>query len=184
MRFKQYSFQEKTLSIGILSDTHGVIDLAVSDVMRQCDLVIHAGDVMEAGVLTGIREHTQALAVAGNNDSDGVVRCGSSGQQEVEILPELISIELPSGTIAMEHGHRHGFSQPCHQKLIASHPDARAIVYGHTHKQLIDQSQTPWILNPGAAGYTRNYGGPKCLVLHIEGDDWRVESHVFTGRQE
>ncbi|MEE9320841.1 MAG: metallophosphoesterase family protein [Granulosicoccus sp.] len=182
MRTKQFSFSEPQISIGILSDTHGAIDPAVGELMRQCDLVIHAGDVMDAAVLTGIRQHTQALAVAGNNDRDGVVHRSDPSQEAVETLPDLISIELPSGSIVVEHGHRHGFSQPCHQKLIASHPDARAIVYGHTHKQLVDKSQTPWILNPGAAGYTRNYGGPKCLVLHVDSDDWRVDSHVFEGQ--
>ena len=178
MRVEQYSFQESKISIGILSDTHGVIDPAVNEIMRQCDLAIHAGDVMNAKVLETIRQNTRALAVAGNNDTCGLVQ-GKSLQEESETLPELIQIDTPSGKIVMEHGHRHGFSQPCHQKLIASHPDARVIIYGHTHKQLIDKSRTPWILNPGAAGYTRNYGGPKCLVLHIDDQHWRVDSHVF-----
>ena len=181
MRVEQYSFQENKISIGILSDTHGNLDPAVNEIMRQCDLAIHAGDVMDAAVLKEIRAHTRALAVAGNNDADGLVKNHSEAdpQAEAESLPDQILLELPSGCIVMEHGHRHGFHEPSHQKLIASHPRARAIIYGHTHKQLIDKSQTPWILNPGAAGYTRNYGGPKCLVLHIDNDDWRVDAHVF-----
>ena len=178
MRVEQYSFPNSTLNIGILSDTHGVIDPAVNDIMRQCDLAIHAGDVMASTVLKDMREHTRTLAVAGNNDANGIVH-HEAAHDEAETLPDLIVIDLPSGKIAIEHGHRHGFRQPCHQKLIASHPDARAIIYGHTHKQLVDKSQTPWILNPGAAGHTRNYGGPKCLVLHIDNDNWQVNTHSF-----
>ena len=85
----------------------------------------------------------------------------------------------PSGTIAIEHGHRHGFQQPCHQRLIAAHPGVRAIVYGHTHKRIIDREAEPWIANPGAAGFTRNKGGPSCLVLHASIEDWHIEEHVF-----
>ena len=96
-----------------------------------------------------------------------------------EPLPDIIRIRLPSGTIAVEHGHRHGHVQPEHRKLIAAHPDARAIIYGHTHKQLIDQAQTPWILNPGAAGHIRNHGGPKCMVLHVDVEQWRAIPHNF-----
>ena len=89
-------------------------------------------------------------------------------------------MKLPGGTIAVEHGHRFGFSQPNHKNLIAAYPEARAIVYGHTHKQLIDQSSTPWVLNPGAAGVVRNQGGPRCLVLNTNHKEWIVEACIFS----
>ena len=177
MKVEQYTFHNNQLMIGILSDSHGVTDPAVANVMAQCDIAIHAVDIMDEAALTVIRDHTRTLAVAGNNDRNGLQ--SADAEQPVEILPDVILLKLPSGTIAVEHGHRHGFHQPEHRKLIAAHPNARAIIYGHTHKQLIDQAQTPWILNPGAAGYTRNHGGPKCLVLHVDAEQWQVASHNF-----
>ena len=180
MKVEQYTFHDNQLTIGILSDSHGVTDPAVASVMAQCDLAIHAGDIMADAALAVIRDHTRTLAVAGNNDKHwGADSELAADPLAAEALPDAILLKLPSGTIAVEHGHRHGHHQPDHQKLIAAHPGARAIIYGHTHKQLIDQTQTPWILNPGAAGHTRNHGGPKCLVLHIDVEQWRVVSHNF-----
>jgi hypothetical protein len=37
----------------------------------------------------------------------------------------------------------------------------------------------PWVLNPGAAGRTRTYGGPSCLLLIAGETDWKVEVHRF-----
>ena len=78
-----------------------------------------------------------------------------------------------------KHGHRFGFSHPDHDKLRAAHPEAKLIVYGHTHKQIIERDTDPWIVNPGAAGLVRNQGGPRCLILTADGDDWRFESFAF-----
>ncbi len=177
MKVQNYTFHDDRLTIGILSDSHGVTDPAVIDVIAQCDLAIHAGDIMDESVLTDIHNHTRLLAVAGNNDRH--LRWSADSKEVDEPLPDIIRITLPSGTIAVEHGHRHGHVQPEHRKLIAAHPDARAIIYGHTHKQLIDQAQTPWILNPGAAGHIRNHGGPKCMVLHVDAEQWRAIPHNF-----
>ncbi|HHQ69657.1 MAG TPA: metallophosphoesterase, partial [Halothiobacillaceae bacterium] len=58
------------------------------------------------------------------------------------------------------------------------HPEARAIVYGHTHRRVIDQSQIPWVLNPGAAGRIRAIVGPGCLLLNAQADVWSVETFV------
>ena len=52
-----------------------------------------------------------------------------------------------------------GWSEPDLQALRAAHPQARGIVYGHTHRLLIDRSEEPWVLNPGAAGRIRNGSG-------------------------
>jgi len=88
-------------------------------------------------------------------------------------------VELPGGILAVEHGHRHGFKAPDHQRLRAAHADARAVVYGHTHKQVVEQGSDPWILNPGAAGRERTNGGPACLILHAGEQAWRIETHRF-----
>ena len=174
---EEYILNDAQLTIGFFSDSHGVTDSAVAEVMAQCDLAVHAGDIMAAAALADVRNYTKTLAVAGNNDRDGLWDADLA--RVVEPLPDVLRLKLPSGIIIIEHGHRHGFQQPSHQKLIMAYPDARVIVYGHTHEQLIDQSQTPWILNPGAAGHIRNGSGPKCLVLHIDAQQWRVVAHNF-----
>jgi predicted phosphodiesterase len=81
----------------------------------------------------------------------------------------------------VEHGHTHGHQQPSHESLRKTHPNARVIVYGHTHKQVCDKDETPWVINPGAAGATRTRGGPSCLVLTASDEqEWSIEALRFS----
>ena len=174
---EEYILGHRKLRIAIISDTHGYIDENIVELIRNCDLALHAGDVMDAGVLEQMRPRLQSVAVAGNNDAQGLW-C-KRAHRFVAKLPDVVRIELPGGVIAVEHGHRFGFTQPDHAGLRNAHADARLIVYGHTHKQVIEQEDSPWIANPGAAGVVRNQGGPRCLVLTAHSDDWVIDSHEY-----
>jgi len=94
-------------------------------------------------------------------------------------VPRVAELQLPGGILAVEHGHVHGPMSPDHQNLRAAHRGARVIVYGHTHKQLIDRSEMPWVVNPGAAGRIRTHGGPSCLVLLAGEQSWDLETYKF-----
>jgi len=171
IRIEQYSYEHREMTIGLMSDSHGFVDPRVQQIMTGCDLVLHAGDVMDDSSVQAIRDACHFHAVAGNNDLTG-----PNG------LPEVVRVSLPGGQLAIEHGHRHGWREPDLQRLAASHEDARAILYGHTHKMLLLQDRRPWILNPGACGRTRTQGGPRCLVMTTNGDDWTIEEFVFEDR--
>lgn len=167
-----------TLRIGIISDTHGIIDPNVIEAIKDCDQIIHAGDICSARVVEQMHQLSDSVtAVAGNNDASGLWPIEET--HVVNSLPHMAEIELPGGKLAIEHGHRHGMHQPCHDALRHSHPDARIVIYGHTHTMLIDSDQTPWVVNPGAAGHTRTRGGPSCLILTVTGDQWDVEMLRF-----
>ena len=78
-------------------------------------------------------------------------------------------------------GIKHGGHQPCHESLRKAHPDAKIIVYGHSHKQVIDKDEVPWVINPGAAGKTRTHGGPSCLVIECSNTkEWQIEAYRFS----
>ncbi len=158
-----------TLKIGIISDTHGSIHPQIVALMNRCDIAIHAGDIMDMRVLQQLKPTQKILAVVGNNDAH------LTGFNEVETL------DLPGGQLAIEHGHKHGAHQPCHDSLRRTYPDAKIIIYGHTHKQIIDKSHTPWVINPGAAGKIRTHGGSKCLTLTIDDcQKWQINTHIFS----
>ncbi len=173
-----YEHGQSAVSIAIISDTHGQIAPPVLDVVAGCDLVIHAGDICGAQVLAALQATgSQVYAVRGNNDR-AALWCASE-HAILDDLADTLSVKLPSGLLVVEHGHRHGAHQPSHESLRATHADARIVVYGHTHKLLIDQSAEPWIVNPGAAGFTRNHGGASCLVLHAAHDRWHFDTYKF-----
>ena len=170
-------------TIGILSDTHSILDDNVAEVVRQCDMILHAGDIGGAGVLRELSAHCgQVRAVLGNNDVQG--KWAAEDHAVLTGLEEVIYLDVPGGRIAMEHGHRIWDTRHYHQRLRKRHPDARLIVYGHTHVQTVDTRQRPWVVNPGAAGRERTKQGPSCLVLKIvpreeSQVDWSIRAYRF-----
>jgi putative phosphoesterase len=166
--------------VAIVSDTHGHLCPDIQAVVENCDAAVHAGDIGSKRVLDVLRAAAgKVIAVRGNNDVPGLW-----AGDELDVLatvPEVAELQLPGGTLVVEHGHVHGQMSPDLGKLRAAHPAARAIVYGHTHRQLVDRAEKPWVLNPGAAGRIRNGGGPSCLVLHATADSWEVEAFRFAG---
>ncbi|MES1953689.1 metallophosphoesterase family protein [Salinisphaera hydrothermalis] len=154
------------MRIVILADTHGFLDPRVVERVAGAPLIVHAGDVG-----TGIADELARLGddlmiVAGNNDPDDCP------------WPASAERELPGGTLAVMHGHQWPAKQR-HRRLRAEFPDARAVVCGHSHRRVLEIDDSPWLLNPGAAGKSRAYGGPGYIELTAEADRWRVEPVVF-----
>lgn len=165
-----------TLKVGIVSDTHGHIDDRIVDVISDCDFAIHAGDICGAHILEQLTPRIDVIAVAGNNDHPALWQEDES--EIVSALPKSTQLQLPGGTIIVEHGHRLG-GQPDHDQFRWDHAEAKLVVYGHTHKRIIDQTAEPWIVNPGAAGKIRNHGGPSCLILHASETNWKIETILY-----
>jgi putative phosphoesterase len=164
------------VKVGILSDTHGYLDHRIADLIRDCDHAIHAGDIMGAHILEQLHPRNSLIAVAGNNDhpsmwnkDEAAIACA---------LPKSTSLELPGGIVNIEHGHRLG-GFPDHDQLRWDHAEARLVVYGHTHKRVIDRQAEPWIVNSGAAGRERTKGGPSCLILNASEAEWTIETVLF-----
>lgn len=168
-----------TVRVAIISDTHGYIDPKVAEVIQRCDQVVHAGDICGAHVLQQLSQlSSQVTAVAGNNDASGLWPITET--HVVNALPAIARVQLPGGALVVEHGHRHGMQQPDHASLRHTHANARVIVYGHTHRMLVDKDATPWVINPGAAGQTRTRGGASCLILTASVNrEWEVEMLRF-----
>ncbi len=168
----------RRVTVAIISDTHAELHPEIEALIRECDIAIHAGDICDGEILDTLQPKTgQVIAVAGNNDHE---RGWPKHQAEqVKALPRIASLELPGGVIKIEHGHIHDMMNPDHEDLRAAHPDARMVVYGHTHKKVIDDFKVPWVVNPGAAGATRTRGGSSCLVLTATESLWKIDSYRF-----
>jgi hypothetical protein len=69
---------------------------------------------------------------------------------------------------------------PSHSKLRDTFPDSKLIIYGHTHFQIFDDSESPWVMNPGASGHTRNMNGGPCFSqIHIDNGMWNIKQYCF-----
>lgn len=165
-------------TVGVVSDTHGHLDHRVAAVIAECDIAVHAGDVGAAAVLQGLRPRSgKVVVVAGNNDIHD--KWPSQDHALLHSLPQSARIELPGGTLVIVHGDRVTPAGRRHARLRELFPEARAVVYGHSHRLCEDLNATPWVLNPGAAGRTRTYGGPTCMVVHASSLCWEVRAVRF-----
>jgi hypothetical protein len=166
------------IRVVILADTHGVLDPRIASLAAACDWVVHAGDVGNAAVLAQLRPRGgRVVAVSGNNDVPA--KWPGPDRGVLATLPEQALLELPGGLLAVDHGHRAGSPARRHATLRRRYPEARAVVYGHSHHLVLDREQEPWVLNPGAAGRARTFGGPSCLLLAIRGEVWELEARRF-----
>lgn len=172
--------QSDKILVVIISDTHSHLDQRIADLIRQADIAVHAGDIGDSSVLDAMQPRSgRVIAVTGNNDHP-VLWPPQQGER-LEAIPEIAEIELPGGLLAVEHGDRHDSNAPDHQRLRDAHPRARVVVYGHTHRMLVDDSHEPWVVNPGAAGKTRTRGGASCLLLQASSYGWEIEQRRFQG---
>jgi len=170
----------ESLVIGILSDTHGSLNADIAEFISQCDIALHAGDIMGSDSLNALKPvlgHT--LAVKGNNDAHST--WAEADHAQLDDIPDVVELNLPGGRLVMEHSHRFWDRDRniIHQALRREHPEAQMVVYGHTHIRTIDDSQVPTVVNPGAAGETRVHDGPSCLQLNVSANKWEIQERLF-----
>lgn len=117
------------------------------------DLIIHAGDVGTHAVLRELQTLAPVHAVFGNTDG-----------QELG-LPASLQLTMEGVRIHVSHGHELGSPTPA--RLMERYT-ADVIVYGHTHKPLIETRHGVLVINPGAAGPRRFHLKPTVGLLRIE----------------
>ncbi len=156
----------------LLSDTHGVLDERIAALIASSDVVVHGGDIGSQRVLDTLAERAaRVISVSGNNDTAGR---WSGGERERQALATEARLPLPGGELVAVHGDAFA-ARHRHDRLRERYQRARAIFYGHSHRAVIDDAQLPWVLNAGAAGRQRTYGGPSCLKLDAGPGRWSVE---------
>jgi putative phosphoesterase len=129
-------------TIGLISDTHGLLRPDVHDALAGVELILHAGDVGGEEILEELALIAPVRAVAGNCDDPSA-----------PTLAREIDIELEGVSIHVSHGHELGVPRPA--SLVRAYSAAQVIVYGHTHKPLIARHGAQLVVNPGAAGPRR-----------------------------
>jgi uncharacterized protein len=150
--------------IGLISDTHGRLRPEVFRAFEGVDLILHAGDIGPPAILVELEAIAPVHAVLGNTD----------GHDLVPRVGELVRLELDGRRVVVVHGHQ--FVSPTPARLRAAHPDADIIVYGHTHRPLVEQAHGVLVVNPGAAGAARfNLRPSVALLTLVAGEPPAVE---------
>lgn len=143
------------------------------------DLVLHAGDIGDYQVIRLLaRGGAAVVAVLGNNDV--AEKWPAAQTRQLARLPHVVGVRVAGGVLFIEHGHKAGRVAERHRLLRRRYPQARAVVYGHSHRLCCDTQAEPWILNPGAGGRARTGGGASCLTLRVtQAGRWQLDTHRF-----
>ncbi len=158
--------------LGVIADTHGQLRAEVFEVFREVDHILHGGDVGTWEVLTDLEAIAPVTAVYGNVD-DAELRAK---------LPQVATLQLEGFEIVVTHGDELGHPTPT--ALHAAFPEAEIIVYGHTHRPLLELvDRTVTVMNPGGAGPSRFGLAPSVGIMELEpGIPPRARIVTLTGR--
>lgn len=129
-------------TVGLISDTHGLVRASAMSALDGVAMILHAGDVGKRDVLIELGAIAPVHAVYGNVDDIHT--------------PELEAhrwLTIEGWRIHVSHGHELPRLQP--ELLLRRYPDADILVFGHTHRALVQRENGKLIVNPGAAGPRR-----------------------------
>jgi putative phosphoesterase len=118
--------------VGVIADTHGYVDPRIETAFTGVDAIVLAGDIGGGHVLDALRVIAPVHAVYGNNDE----------KRDTLGLP--LRADFALGGVRVHLVHQLPHAQPP--------ADAHVVVYGHSHRALIEQRDGLWYVNPGAAG--------------------------------
>lgn len=145
--------------VGVISDTHGLLRPEALAALAGSELIVHAGDVGSPDILDELRAVAPVRAVRGNTDHG--VWAGALPLTEVVEVDEarlymlhiLADLDLDPGAAAFA-----------------------AVIYGHSHKPLIEWRKGVLYLNPGSAG-PRRFNLP-VSVARLTVDGGRCEAEI------
>jgi hypothetical protein len=126
------------MTVGVISDTHGLMRPQALAALQGCDLIIHAGDVGSTDVIEELSGIAPTHVVRGNVDTAGwaadlpMTGLVEAGDHRFFVLHQISQLDFdPAGM---------GYA---------------AVVYGHSHQPMIETRSGVLFLNPGSAGPRR-----------------------------
>jgi putative phosphoesterase len=143
--------------IAVISDTHSVLRPEIRERLKECELILHAGDISSRETADEIMKCGRTYFVRGNADK---------GDWANEI-PETREVEIYGLKLYMLHN----------RKLISEDISKKDIViYGHSHKYSQAEENGVCFFNPGSCGPRRFHQEITMAILTI---DERDKSYTF-----
>ena len=140
------------MRIGVISDTHGLLRPQAVAALKGVELIIHAGDIGEPGILEALERIAPVQAVRGNTDRGEWARklpltqVVEVGEVQLYVLHEIFTLDLEPQAA--------GFA---------------GVLFGHSHRPHLERKNGVLYLNPGSAG-PRRFTLPVTLAyLEVQG---------------
>lgn len=166
-----------TTKIGVISDTHipkraAAIPPALLQAFSGVDLIIHAGDLVEEQVIRQLEQIAPVRAVAGNIDKAPVS----------ELLPKQQLIEISGHTLGVVHGDGTSGTTIKRARKAFSEQKVDCIIFGHSHKPVIEYVDGVLMVNPGSPTDPRREPLPSFAILTL-GAELEAKIYYINGDQ-
>lgn len=140
-------------TIGIISDTHGLVRPEIRQLSAPVDCIIHGGDIGKLSVIDELSTIAPIKAIRGNVDCD----------EWASQFPDTLEFTYAGKRFFVIHNIKELSSEKsAHQYDV--------IISGHSHKPLVEVNQNTLFLNPGSAGPRRFKLPIAVALLQIDND--------------
>ena len=143
------------MKLAILSDTHGLLRPEVAEHLKTADAILHGGDVNKPGIVDQLERYAPLYVVRGNNDKEWA-----------EQIPHDLTITLGGVTFYLVHNKK---------EVPADLTGIDAVVFGHSHKYLLEERDGVLWLNPGSCGPRRFHQEITMMMAEAEDGTLQVE---------
>ena len=147
------------MKLAILSDTHGLLRPEVAEHLKTADAILHGGDVNKPGIVDQLERYAPLYIVRGNNDKEWA-----------EQIPHDLTITLGGVTFYMVHNKK---------EVPADLTGVDAVVFGHSHKYLLEEKDGVLWLNPGSCGPRRFHQEITMMMAEAKDGKLQVEKIVI-----
>ncbi len=126
------------MTIGVISDTHGLLRPEALAALASADHILHAGDIGDVKILDALRQLAPVTAIRGNIDTQG----------PCTRFPATELVELAGHHFYLVHSIADLDISPAAAGISA-------VISGHSHKPSQETRGGVLYLNPGSAGPRR-----------------------------
>ena len=144
-------------TIGIISDTHGVVHPNIFKAFKDVDMIIHAGDIVGEEVLTKLGTISEVIAVSGNVDT---APFSKKLNTEIDMEVDGVKINISHKTEIPIKGYD-------------------VVVRGHTHNPIINSFGKTLFINPGSANKEKSIPINKPSVAILEIDKGKIDAKLI-----
>ncbi|HEX2181168.1 MAG TPA: metallophosphoesterase family protein [Rubrobacteraceae bacterium] len=148
----------------VIADTHiprraKALPEDLAPYLERADLVLHAGDLLDPALLEELDAYARVEAVRGNLDPAG--------------LPETREFGFGGARISMVHDS--GPKKGRRGRMRRRFPEARVVVFGHSHIPFLEDEDGLMLLNPGSPTDRRRQPRHTFALLRADGGEVRAE---------
>ncbi|MGH2775091.1 MAG: metallophosphoesterase family protein [Actinomycetota bacterium] len=159
------------MKIAVIADTHTrgmsrTVPMGAWPYLESVDHILHAGDVVDPAVLDEMKAVAPVTVVMGNCDASDIRDWGAT---------ETALVDLGGISIGMLHDS--GLTPGRRGRMRKLFPDARVVVFGHSHMPCNEDEDGLLLFNPGSPTWKRKAPFTSMGLLWITDGD--VEGEIF-----